>query len=93
MSTIPHATTDDTPQFDSIIELGSDDPHYGPAEAWPSWTDDDRWEPGPEPAPYEDDTAEWPAYVPTDSDLAEWGEMCRRDEEHARWLRHLAEDV
>jgi hypothetical protein len=45
MPIIAHAATDDTPQFDSIIELGIDDDAYGDPAGWPEWTDEWRWVP------------------------------------------------
>jgi hypothetical protein len=53
---------------------GLDDPDYGPAESWPSWTDEDIWTIGPEPQPLEPEPAGEPAYEPTDAD---WDEMAR----------------
>jgi hypothetical protein len=67
MSIVSRPATDDTPRFDSIIELGTDDDAYGDPAGWPEWTDEDRWGLGPEP----DDDG------PTDAD---WDEMARRSE-------------
>jgi hypothetical protein len=30
---------------DDWTECGIDDPDYGESESWPSWVDQDRWEP------------------------------------------------
>jgi hypothetical protein len=96
---------DDTPQFDSIIELGIDDDAYGPAESWPSWTDDDRWEPGPEPLPYEsDEPSPWPTDVeieeyeaehagPTDADLDEMAKYCEWADRVEGMRRYTDDDL
>jgi hypothetical protein len=56
---------------DAVIECGALDPEHGEPEAWPAWTDEDRYELGP--ASGDDDyrpSAEDPTYEPTPEDLA-----------------------
>ena len=63
------------------MELRSlDDPEWGDPAEWPERTDDDAWELGPEPLPYEADSP--PDPWPTPDEIAEY----------EAWLDHLEHD-
>jgi hypothetical protein len=81
---------------DQLVELRSlDNPAWGPAESWPDWTDDDRWELGPAIPP--DAVPLPPELAPVDPDPAdrEWAaENVSADEaqawsEYREWAEHV----
>jgi hypothetical protein len=87
------AAGDTPPQFDSIIELGADDPDYGDPAGWPAWTDDWRWVPT-EPQPLEPPADEEPAYEPTPQDRTWSASHLDADEaqawaEYREWAEHV----
>ena len=71
---------------DQLTEIRTlDDDEWGPAESWPEWTDDDRWELGPAippdamplppelaPVDPDPDDVEWLNGQPTLDDMAEY---------------------
>jgi hypothetical protein len=56
---------------------GTLDPEWGDASTWgPTW-DEDVWELGPEPTPWQDDPDDEPLPLPDDDDRASAEEACR----------------
>jgi hypothetical protein len=81
---------------DQLTEIRNlDDPAWGPAESWPDWTDDDRWELGPAIPP--DAVPLPPELAPVDPDPAdrEWAAENVSADEDERWseYREWAEHV
>lgn len=64
---LPETADYDIPfaDHDFLIECEALDLEYGEPETWLNWTDEDRWELGPEQPPAE-------PYVPTTADLFEY---------------------
>ncbi len=91
---LPEINADCIPQFDSLIELGTDDPDYGDPVGWPAWVDADRWEPN-EPESFEpsqEDVA-WLNEQPTLDDWLEYRAWTAWVEERDQERRIIEADI